>query len=131
MKVISPFGPKIAKLKLSNKLIKKINNEIGSHIVNWEGYEINRLNTWQKQLHIFELPFYYIEYGMAQLGAIAIWKNYKENPTLTIQQYKDALSAGYTVSVPKIYELAGIKFNFSEDYISELMTFLQQELQKI
>ena len=109
----------------------KINSDIGNSVVSWKGLEKNKAITWQKQLHIFELPFYYIEYGMAQLGAIAIWKNYKENPGLTIQKYKEALSLGYTVSVPKIYETAGIKFDFSEGYIADLMSFMQTELQKI
>lgn len=109
----------------------QLNKELGNNVVNWEGFEETRLNSWQKQLHIFELPFYYIEYGMAQLGAIAVWKNYKENPVKTIEDYKNALSAGYTTSVPEIYQLAGIKFNFSEDYIKELIEFLLDELNKI
>jgi len=109
----------------------RINQVIGNSIISWDGYEEYKSSAWQKQLHIFELPFYYIEYGMAQLGAIAVWKNYKQNPQKTIEQYKSALSLGYTVSVPEIYKAAGIKFDFSESYISELMTFMKEELAKI
>ena len=108
-----------------------INEALGNSEVNWSDSEEVRKNTWQKQLHIFELPFYYIEYGMAQLGAIAVWKNFKENPQKTIAQYKEALSLGYTLSVPEIYEKAGIKFDFSQNYIKELMTFMMNELENI
>ena len=60
-------------------------------IVDWSGYEPELGGLWQKQIHIFEVPFYYIEYGMAQLGAIAIWRNYKMNPAATIANYKKFL----------------------------------------
>ncbi|MFK7757716.1 MAG: M3 family oligoendopeptidase [Flavobacteriales bacterium] len=108
-----------------------INQWLGNDVVDWNGQEEAQRNTWQKQLHIFELPFYYIEYGMAQLGAIAMWKNYREDPVKTIAQYKAALELGYTKSVPQIYETAGIKFDFSPDYIRSLMEFMKEELGKI
>ena len=109
----------------------RINKELGNSIVDWSDSEQELANSWQKQLHIFELPFYYIEYGMAQLGAIAIWKNFKENPEKTIKQYKEALGLGYSMSVPEIYEKAGIKFDFSKKYIKELMDFMVKELSEI
>ena len=68
---------------------------------------------------------------MAQLGAIGMWRNYKLNPTKTIQQYKDALSLGYTKSIPEIYKTAGIEFNFSEAYVKELASFVKEELDKL
>ena len=86
---------------------------------------------WQKQLHLFEVPFYYIEYAIAQLGAIAIYRNYLANPEKTLQQYLAALKLGYTKSMKEIYETAGIEFNFSAAYIKELMHFLTTELQKV
>lgn len=88
-------------------------------------------NAWQKQLHLYEVPFYYIEYGMAQLGAIAMWRQYKQNPTQCIANYKTALSLGYTVSIPEIYKAAGIQFNFSSAWINELATFVNAELAAI
>jgi oligoendopeptidase F len=106
----------------------KILDEFGSKVVDYSGYEDFRDNAWQKQLHIFEVPFYYIEYGIAQLGAIGIWKNFKENPTKALDQYKAALKLGYTEPIPIIYETAGIRFDFSEEYIAELMQFVQKEL---
>ena len=86
---------------------------------------------WLKQLHIFEVPFYYIEYGMAQLGAIAIWRNYKQNPGKAVQDYTNALKLGYTKSIGEIYKTAGISFDFSENYVSELAQFVKGELSKL
>ena len=96
----------------------------------YKGFENFLKIKWQAQLHIFEVPFYYIEYGFAQLGAIAIWKNYKNNPSSTIQQYKNALSLGNTQPIPDIYKAAGIEFNFSEQYIKDLMNFVWTEYEK-
>lgn len=102
-----------------------------SSVVDWSD-DVNALEVmWQKQLHLFEVPFYYIEYGMAQLGAIAVWKNYKENPEKAIAQYSAALSLGYTVSIPEVYKAAGIRFDFSEKYINELIAFVRTELNKL
>ncbi|MBC7915576.1 MAG: M3 family oligoendopeptidase, partial [Pyrinomonadaceae bacterium] len=80
------------------------------------------------QLHIFEVPFYYIEYGIAQLGAIAVWKNYKENPELGLENYLSALKLGYTKTIKEIYKTAGIEFNFSSEYVHELAKFIKTEL---
>lgn len=110
---------------------KQIYKRFGSGFANWDGLEAELGNIWQKQLHLFEVPFYYIEYAMAQLGAIAIWKNYKENPKQTLEEYKYALSLGYTKPIDKIYEAAGIKFDFSVNYIEELVTFLKDEIDNL
>lgn len=106
---------------------RNIMAEFGSHVVDYTGLE-NQLNRrWQVQLHLFEVPFYYIEYGFAQLGAIAVWRNYKMNPVRAIEQYKEALTIGYTRSIPEIYKAAGIKFDFSPAYIKDLMDFVKKE----
>ncbi|WP_242920458.1 M3 family oligoendopeptidase [Pontibacter liquoris] len=99
--------------------------------VSWNGLEKYKPFLWQKQLHIYEVPFYYIEYAMAQLGAIAVWKNYKENPAEGLAAYKRALSLGYTVSIGEVYQAAGIKFDFSTDYIKSLADFVQAEMEKL
>ena len=83
---------------------------------------------WQKQLHIFEVPFYYIEYAIAQLGAIGVWRNYKRDPKGAVKQYTEALKLGYTRTLPEIYATAGIRFDLSKEYISELLAFVQGEL---
>lgn len=114
-----------------NKKFSEIFKEFGSNVVDWSSLESNVENIWKKQLHIFEVPFYYIEYGMAQLGAIAMWKNYQVNPSKTIEQYKAALSLGYTKTIPEIYATAGIKFDFSRENIKSLADFVNNELKKI
>ncbi|OKS85242.1 M3 family oligoendopeptidase [Mucilaginibacter polytrichastri] len=109
----------------------QIYERFGASFVDWSGNKEAEINLWQKQLHIFEVPFYYIEYGMAQLGAIAVWKNYKENPEKGLQQYMDALKLGYTKTIKEIYETAGIKFDFSADYVKQLVAFVKSELEKL
>jgi oligoendopeptidase F len=103
----------------------------GANFADWSEHPEALANLWQKQLHIFEVPFYYIEYGMAQLGAIAVWKNYKENPEKGLQQYLNALKLGYTKTIKEIYETAGIKFDFSAAYVKELAEFVKAELDKL
>ena len=98
---------------------------------NWDDLEKYRDYIWQRQLHLFEVPFYYIEYGFAQLGAIAIWKNFKEDPRKGLDGYLAALKLGYTRSIPEIYRAANIEFNFSKTYISELIGFVKSELSKL
>ena len=110
---------------------KQIYTSFGAGFSDWAGQEAEFANIWQKQLHLFEVPFYYIEYGIAQLGAIAIWKNFKENPEKALQQYLDALALGYTKPINEIYETAGIKFDFSVSYIKELAAFVKNELDKL
>lgn len=112
-----------------NEAWKGIFEQFGANFIDWTTHQEAELHLWQKQLHIFEVPFYYIEYGMAQLGAIAVWKNYKENPEKGLNQYLDALKLGYTKTIREIYATAGIKFDFSAAYIQELVNFVQQELE--
>jgi oligoendopeptidase F len=106
----------------------KIMQEFNSELIDHSELEQYLAHLWHKQLHIFEVPFYYIEYGMAQLGAIAIWKQYRENPRQAIRNYHQALSLGYTKNIKDIYAAAGIEFNFSREYVSQLGAFVKQEL---
>ncbi len=110
---------------------QRISGQLTGNMVDWSGYEEARKYQWQKQLHLFEVPFYYIEYGIAQLGAIAVWRNYRKNPEKALDQYEAALKLGYTEPIGKIYEAAGIEFNFSQEYVHELMTFVWEEYQKL
>ncbi len=108
-----------------------IATEFGSKIIDWTGLESAKASMWLKQLHIFEVPFYYIEYGMAQLGAIAIWRNFKKDANKAVSEYTAALKLGYTKSIGEIYETAGIRFDFSENYVRELAQFVKSELDKL
>ncbi len=109
----------------------QISNEYSTGLTDWTGYEDMQEVSWQRQLHLFEVPFYYIEYGIAQLGALGIWKNSLVNFDQAIENYKKALQLGYTKSMPKIYEAAGIQFNFSADYLKKLATFLETSLAEL
>lgn len=105
----------------------QISKDFGTGVVDYTGLEHHLQRSWQAQLHLFEVPFYYIEYGMAQLGAIAVWRNFKQNPELAIKNYKNALALGYTKTIPEIYKAAGIKFDFSPAYVKDLADFVKKE----
>jgi len=94
----------------------------------WTGLEKEKAMRWMLQLHFFQFPFYYIEYVIAQLGAIGIYRNYRKDPQQAIKQYKEFLKLGYSKSVDEVYESAGIPFDFSEKYIEDLMDFVREEL---
>jgi oligoendopeptidase F len=106
-------------------------DEFSTNTVDWTGLEDARAASWQRQLHLFEVPFYYIEYGIAQLGAIAMWKQFKENKQQALDNYVKALSLGSTKTLPELYKAAGIKFDFSPAYVKELADFVQKEIEKI
>lgn len=107
---------------------KNIMSELNSSVIDWEGHEDAFLNLWQKQLHLYEVPFYYIEYGMAQLGAIAMWRSYKQLGQEALDNYDAALKLGYTKSIGDLYKTAGIEFNFSQEYVKELADFIKGQL---
>lgn len=98
--------------------------EFTTGIVDWTGFETYRTYFWQKQLHLFEVPFYYIEYGIAQLGALAMWRQYRQNPERALDNYMAALSLGYTKTLRELYATAGIQFDLSPAYIKEIAEFV-------
>ncbi|MCH2225209.1 MAG: M3 family oligoendopeptidase [Crocinitomicaceae bacterium] len=105
--------------------------EYSTGLVDYTNYEDVLANSWQRQLHIFEVPFYYIEYGIAQLGALGMWKNSLENKPETIENYKNALRLAYTRTIPEIYQTAGIEFNFSQQHIQNLADFINDQISKL
>ena len=108
---------------------KEIFSKYSDSLTDWSDYEEAQAYLWQKQLHLYEVPFYYIEYGMAQLGAVAIWRLFRNNPAEGLNGYKTALRLGNMVSIPEVYQAAGIRFNFSREYIHELADFIRSEWQ--
>jgi oligoendopeptidase F len=110
---------------------RRILNEYTSKAMDFTGLDEYRKYGWQRQLHLYEVPFYYIEYGIAQLGAIGLWKQFKEDKEKAINNYINALKLGGTKTLPQLYEAAGLKFSFSPSYIAELMLFVQEEMEKI
>jgi len=109
----------------------RIFDSFADTVTNWTSLETAKDYLWQKQLHLYEVPFYYIEYGMAQLGAIAVWRNFRKDRNQGLSGYQNALKLGYLRSIPEIYNAAGIKFDFSREYVKELMNFVREELAKI
>jgi oligoendopeptidase F len=106
-------------------------NEYSGGVVDWADYPDYRCKLWQKQGHLFDVPFYYIEYAIAQLGAIAIWKNYSSQSARAVDAYLQALKLGYTRPIPDIYQTAGIEFNMSAPYIKQLASFIETEINKL
>jgi oligoendopeptidase F len=113
-----------------NKWIE-ILQEFTSPVIDFSGLENYRAFGWQRQLHIFEVPFYYIEYGIAQLGAIGMWMQFKKNKDQALKNYMNALSLGGTKTLPELYKAAGIEFNFSSEYIQQLMHFVKEEMEAL
>ena len=109
----------------------RILNEFSSTSIDFSDLEKFRSYSWQRQLHLFEVPFYYIEYGIAQLGAIGMWKQYRENKEKALENYITGLSLGGTKTLPELYHASGIDFDFSPEKISELMLFVKKELESL
>jgi len=109
----------------------RIYNEFNSKTIDWSGLEKFQKNNWQKQLHLFEVPFYYIEYGIAQLGAIGLWMQFRKDREKAMDNYSRALSLGGTRTLPELYEAAGLKFDFSGEHIRTLMSFVEGELKEL
>lgn len=102
-------------------------NEFSSPVVDVEGLDQYRLYAWQRQLHLYEVPFYYIEYGIAQLGAIGLWQQFKKDPKAALTNYTKALSLGGMTTLPELFKAAGLSFDFSPEYIKDLMSFVKKE----
>lgn len=105
----------------------EISKEFSSPVINMDGLDTYQRYSWQRQLHLYEVPFYYIEYGIAQLGAIGLWQQYKQNPANAVNNYIKALSLGGTRTLPELFKAAGLDFNFSPEYIKGLMEFVKKE----
>lgn len=106
----------------------EILEEFSSPVIDFNGLEEYRRFAWHRQLHLYEVPFYYIEYGIAQLGAIGLWQQYKQNPDNAISNYINALHLGGTQTLPQLFRAAGLQFDLSPAYISELMLFIKKEM---
>ncbi len=99
--------------------------------VDWSGYEDALANLWHRQLHIFLHPFYYVEYGIAQLGALQVWANSKKEKAKALRDYQNALSLGGSRPLPELFSAAGCRFDFSVETVRPLVKLLQIELAKL
>ncbi|MGX5384913.1 M3 family oligoendopeptidase [Bacillus thuringiensis] len=112
-----------------NEKYLQLQKHYQSSVIHIDGYENWIATSWLPVLHIFEVPFYYIEYAIAQLGALQMYKQYKEDPKQALENYKKALSLGSSQSIKEVYDAAGIRFDFSGETIKELMLFIEKELE--
>ncbi len=100
-------------------------------IEDWSGLEEVQASLWHRQLHIFEYPFYYIEYGIAQLGALQVWRNFRKDRSEAVRLYKQGLAVGGSQTLPEIFQSAGIRFDFSLKMIEPLMEEVGKELARL
>ena len=99
--------------------------------VSWDGLEQYRTKLWHKQLHLFEVPFYYIEYGIAQLGALQLWLNAMQDPKAALEAYRSALKLGGSRPLPELFEAAGLTFDFGPETVFGLADALRSALQAL
>jgi len=99
--------------------------------VDWTGYDQSRAYLWHRQLHIFLHPFYYIEYGIAQLGALQVWANSKRDKAKALNDYKSSLALGGSKPLPDLFKAAGSPFDFSANTIKPLVDLTRNELAKL
>lgn len=97
----------------------------------WSGLESFLLAGWHRILHLFGTPFYYIEYGIAQLGALQVWLNYRRDPRMAIEQYKTGLSLGGSRPLPELFHAAGLEFDFGPATVGRLVGEVERELAKM
>ncbi len=109
----------------------RILKEFSTDAIDYTGLDAYRAIGWQRQLHLFEVPFYYIEYGIAQLGAIGLWMQYIQNPQQALENYMHALSLGGTKTLPELYAAAGLQFNLSPAHIKTLMEFVDAQMEAL
>ena len=99
--------------------------------VDWTHYELAKAKLWHKQLHIFLHPFYYVEYGIAQLGALQVWANSKNNKSKALNDYKAALALGGSKPLPELFKRCNIQFDLSRDTVAPMADLLRKELKAL
>ncbi|MBL0173080.1 MAG: hypothetical protein IPP90_20800 [Gemmatimonadaceae bacterium] len=99
--------------------------------VDWSGLDPERVSRWYRQLHIFELPFYYIEYGIAQMGALQVFRNAVRDAGSAVAAYKRFLALGGTRSLPELYKAAGVQLVFDAKTMGELVEFVEERIEAL
>jgi oligoendopeptidase F len=106
-------------------------DRFGGGVLDWTGLAQEKAAAWHRQLHIFEYPFYYMEYGIAQLGALQLWVRARRDGAAALADYRRALALGGSRPLPELFAAAGIRFDFSEATIGPLMRMVGEELQRL
>lgn len=99
--------------------------------VDWGGLTTERVARWYRQLHIFLYPFYYIEYGIAQIGALQVWRNARRDAGSATRSYRDFLALGATVPLPELYRAAGVELSFEPGMLAELVAMVEDEMARL
>lgn len=100
-------------------------------IEEWTGYEATHESLWQRQLHLFGVPFYYIEYGIAQIGALQLWRNTREDKASALRRYREALALGGSRPLPELWSAGGLTFDFRETTLRPLVEMVTDELHRL
>lgn len=109
----------------------QLHRRFSGEVVDWTNLDAERASRWQQQLHLYHHPFYYIEYGIAQLGALSVWRNYRNDPARALRQLREAFALGGTRSLPELFTTAGLRFDFSEKTLRPLIESLAEELARM
>lgn len=96
--------------------------------VDWGGWEEARAHSWHRQLHVFLYPFYYVEYGIAQIGALQVWMNSKKDRATALAAYRRGLALGGSRRLPELFEEAGCRFAFDRETLRPLAELLRREM---
>jgi oligoendopeptidase F len=96
--------------------------------VDWSGLEDVKVTGWYRKMHIFEVPFYYIEYGLAQMGAAMVWRNALKDQAAAVKAYRKALSLGNSVPLPELYQAAGARLAFDAGTLGELIQLYEEQI---
>ena len=99
--------------------------------VDWSGLEESRAHLWHKQMHLFLNPFYYVEYGIAQLGALQVWTHSRSDPRKALRDYQAGLALGGSRPLPELFERAGCRFDFGRETVRPLIQSVSQELARL
>ena len=96
--------------------------------INWNGLDEAKVTGWQRKLHIFQYPFYYVDYGLAQLGAMQVWRNAQNDQARAVAQYRQALALGGTASLPDLFATAGARFGFDTPLVRDAVDLIESAL---
>ena len=99
--------------------------------IDWSGLDNERIARWYQQPHFFANPFYYIEYGIAQLGALQVWRNSLRDPKEAVRRYREALALGATRPLPELFKTAGARMVFDSEGMGELIGLVEEELENL
>jgi len=114
-----------------NKAWLQVHNRFDGGLFDWSSLDAEHASLWQRQLHIYICPIYYIEYAIAQIGALQLWTNSRQDQSSALQAFRKGLSLGGSRLLPELFSAAGLKFDFSANIIKQLVDVLVKELAQL